>query len=141
MAGNADRSSLSKLDGASNWRTWKMKVKNLLLHKKLWGYVTGEIQLADGANEAATATFNDNTQSVKTILVLALNDEPADLVIEDESPIDVWKTLCDNYEKNTLPGRLNIMRKYYTLRMPEGASATRHVKEMEVTGRSARHDG
>ena len=49
MAGNADRSSLSKLDGASNWRTWKMKVKNLLLHKKLWGYVTGEIQLADGA--------------------------------------------------------------------------------------------
>ena len=24
-----------------------MKVKNLLLHKKLWGYVTGEIQLAD----------------------------------------------------------------------------------------------
>ena len=131
MAGNADRSSLSKLDGASNWRTWKMKVKNLLLHKKLWGYVTGEIQLADGANEAATATFNDNTQSAKTILVLALNDEPADLVIEDESPVDVWKTLCDNYEKNTLPGRLNIMRKYYTLRMPEGASATKHVKEMK----------
>ena len=131
MAGNADRSSLSKLDGASNWRTWKMKVKNLLLHKKLWGYVTGETQLADGANEATTATFNDNTQSAKTILVLALNDEPADLVIEDESPVDVWKTLCDNYEKNTLPGRLNIMRKYYTLRMPEGASATKHVKEMK----------
>ena len=57
MAGNADCSSLSKLDGASNWRTWKMKVKNLLLHKKLWGYVMGEMQLADGANEAATATF------------------------------------------------------------------------------------
>ena len=38
-----------------------MKVKNLLLHKKLWGYVTGEIQLADGAKEATTATFNDNT--------------------------------------------------------------------------------
>ena len=64
----------------------------------------GEIQLADGANEATTATFNDNTQSAKTILVLALNDEPADLEIEDESPVDVWKTLCDNYEKNTLPG-------------------------------------
>ena len=63
--------------------------------------------------------------------MLALNEEPADLVIEDESPVDVWKTLCDNYEKNTLPGRLNIMRKYYTLRMPEGASATKHVKEMK----------
>ena len=71
-----------------------MKVRNLLLHKKLWGYVTGEIQLADGANEAAAVTFNnDNTQSAKTILVLALNDEPADLVIDDDSPIDVWKTL------------------------------------------------
>ena len=27
-----------------------MKVKNLLLHKKLWGYVTGETQLADRAS-------------------------------------------------------------------------------------------
>ena len=139
MVGNADRSSLSKLDGASNGRTWKMKVKNLLLHKKLWGYVTGEIQLADGANKAATD--NDNTQSAKTILVLALNDEPADLVIEDESPIDVWKTLCDNYEEK------------HTARAPEHHEKILHIENArgslrhptcegdEGTGRSARHDG
>ena len=56
MAGVSEaKCSLGKLEGESNWLTWKFQIKHLLLDRELWGHVDETAQLRDGANGDAMA--------------------------------------------------------------------------------------
>ena len=64
MAGNSEaKYTIGKLEGESNWLTWKFQMRHLLLDRELWGLVEGTTTLKDGANNAETADFNHRNQN------------------------------------------------------------------------------
>ena len=85
----------------TNWMTWKLQVRHLLLAKGLWGYVDGSKALAVDANaqtreEVTAGIFNSCSG----------NQHPTTLITSHENPKDVWDALRKHYERDTLANKL-----------------------------------
>ena len=52
-----ERYRMAKLEGESNYRTWKIQIKAMLGEKRLWGYVEEKVTLKEGASEKEVDAF------------------------------------------------------------------------------------
>ena len=58
------------------------------------------------------------------------------LIQSCNGPVDVWKVLCSNFEKNSLMAKLMLRKRYHMMEMAEGSSADEFLREMsEITDR------
>ena len=64
--------TIEKLEGVSNWGTWKFQMRHLLLAKGLWGYVDGSEKLVDGASDAVQSEFRQKAQRAFSTIVMAV---------------------------------------------------------------------
>ena len=63
--------TIEKLDGESNWSTWKFQMKYLLLSKDLWGFVDGtEPVLTEGVAAEVKANYLKRSQKTFSVIVL-----------------------------------------------------------------------
>ena len=132
-----DKWSIDKL-GNSNWITWKFQMRHYLLSKGLWKYVDGTEVLAEDATDAVQRTFRDNSQKALSTIVMAISTPQLYLVTSCESPKDVWDTLRNHFERETLAYKLFLKKKYFRKEMKEGMSMEAHLKEMkEITDKLA----
>ena len=69
---DVDKWSIDKLD-LSNWMTWKLKIRHLLLAKDLWGLVDGMEVLRDDASAQQLAEFNKKSQKTFYIMVMSVS--------------------------------------------------------------------
>ena len=133
----SDKWSIDKL-GSSNWITWKFQMRHFLLSRGLMKYVDGTERLADDADAATQRTFRDNSQKALSTLVMAISTPQLYLVTSCESPKDVWDTLRNHFERETLANKLFLKKKYFRKEMKEGMSMEAHLKEMkELTDKLA----
>ena len=137
MAGNSEaKYSIGKLEGESNWLTWKFQMRHLLLDRELWGHVDGSTKLKVDANAVETAEFNRKNQKAMTTIVMAVSQSVVSLIQSCEGPVDLWKVLCSNFEKNSLMAKLMLLKRYHMMEMTEGSSVEKFVREMnEITDR------
>ena len=49
--------NVTRLEGESNWLTWKLRMEHMLLDRELMGYVDGSITLDPAAEEPAPTVF------------------------------------------------------------------------------------
>ena len=111
MAGNSEaKYTIGKLEGESNWLTWKFQMRHLLLDRELLGLVEGTTTLKDDANNAETADFKRRNQKAMTTVVMAVSQSVIPLIQSCDGPIDVWKVLCSNFEKNSLMAKLMLWK-------------------------------
>lgn len=94
-------------------------------------YVDGTERLADDADAATQRTFRENSQKVLSTLVMAINTPQLYLVTSCESPKDVWDTLRNHFERETLANKLFLKKKYFRKEMKEGTCMEAHLKEMK----------
>ena len=52
-----DRWTVGKLEGDSNWMTWKVQMRHLMLDRNLWCYVDGTTMVDPGAEEKLQLEF------------------------------------------------------------------------------------
>ena len=97
--------SIEKLEG-SNWSTWKFQMRHLLLAKGLWGHVDGSAVLAEDANDATQAEFDQKAQRAFSTIVLAVSSSQLYLVTLCTKPKEAWDSLCEHFECSTLANKL-----------------------------------
>ena len=100
----------------------------MLLDRELMGYVDGTITLDAAAEETV---FKRKSQKALTAIVMAICDTPASLIRCCKSPADAWSKLVNKYEKNTTTGKLHLCQRFFTMKMPEGSNAEKHMREMK----------
>ncbi len=65
--------TIEKLEGASNWGTWKFQMRHLLLAKGLWGLVDGSEGLGPDASDAVQSEFQQRLQRAFSTIVMAVS--------------------------------------------------------------------
>ena len=130
-----DRWSISKLEGDSNWMTWKIQLKHVLLDRDLYlcGHVDGSNRLAEGADENTIAVFDKKDQKALTAIILSLSTNIIPIVQVCEKPTDAWILLKNHFEKSTLTAKLHLRKNYFRKEMSEGMSAKKYMREMKDT--------
>ena len=134
---SGDKWTITKLDG-SNWMTWKIQMRHLLLDKELWSYVEGTEEIAEDATAEVKAKFNKNSQKALTNIVLAMASSQIYLIQNCEKPNDAWKKLQEHFEAGTLATKLHLRKQYFRMEMEDGSSVDSHLRAMkEITDRLA----
>ena len=140
MDTNTLSATIDKLN-ASNFHTWKQKIKHLLALKDLSEFIENDAAAHD------TPEWRKRDVKAQAIIGLTLSDELLENVREVTTTSEMWKTICDVFERHTLLNKLSARRKFYTATKEEGETALQFsnricqlaatLKSMDVTINSA----
>lgn len=118
-----------KLEGVSNYQTWKMRMKLLLLKENTWQYVepTGSNipRPGEGADIAA-----GRVRALYSIC-MSCREGPFSKISACVEPRNAWNLLASTYQQQTNAGRLMLKDKLSTLRLQDGASVTEYIQQIE----------
>ena len=126
----ANSSGIVLLNG-SNYSTWKVQCKMVLLKQQLWGIVSGMQTAPEGADELDE--FKVKRDKALATLVLAVEPSLLYLLGEPKDPKTVWDILQGQFQKKTWANKLCLRRKLYRLKLGEGESVHEHIKELTET--------
>ena len=125
------RSNVVALNG-TNFPTWKIQIRMLLMKQGVWKIVDGT-EVAPIDNMAALSKFNDRRDKALSTLVLAVEPSLLYLLGDPQDPVDVWKKLCDQFQKKSWSNKLILRRKLLSLKPKENESIQNHIKAMLET--------
>uniref|UniRef100_A0A1X7UF57 Retrovirus-related Pol polyprotein from transposon TNT 1-94 n=1 Tax=Amphimedon queenslandica TaxID=400682 RepID=A0A1X7UF57_AMPQE len=76
--------------------------------------------------------YTDFIVKDRALAIVVLSVDPTLLYIlgEPTDPVEVWKTLSEQYQKKTWTNRLNLRRRLHSLKLKDGESVQSHIKEM-----------
>ena len=108
----------------SNYYTWKIQCKMVLIRDGLWGIVNGtETKPAADAGEDVQAKFRARKDKALATIVLAIEPSLLHLVGADPNdPQAVWKTLPEQFQRGTWANKLELKRKLFSLRLADEGS-------------------
>ena len=133
-----ERYGMAKLEGESNYRTWKIQIKAMLSERRLWGYVEEKVTLKEGANEKEVEAFEHKMHSAYTKLIMSMTTPMVALCQACVTAKVVWTTITQQFEKNTNLAKLRIKKQHMDTKLQEGESAEVHIRVMkELTDRLA----
>ena len=123
MGDNSNTVGIEKLD-KNNYQPWKFRMRNYLIGKSLWGYVTGEekepvlpTQNATADDLKAWKTWNEKDKKVMFLMSQNISNGMIGHIQELHSLKEAWDTLKRLYSTNTkakkiqLKNELNNMKK------------------------------
>lgn len=117
---------------ATNYSTWKFKLKHLLIAKELFGYCDGSTEEPAGdATAAVKKAYSLNSQKALSQIVLAVSDEFIYLITECETPKEAWDKLQSHFERDTLANRIYLKKQYFRAVMKDGECVEVHLKRMK----------
>ena len=129
-----DRWTVGKLEGDSNWMTWKVQMRHLMLDRNLWSYVDGTTMMDPGAEEKLQLEFK--RQKALTAIILSISTPIVPIVQSCTTPVEAWEALRGAFEKCTLAAKLHLRKKYFQMEMQEGGNVKHHIREMkQITDR------
>ena len=101
----------------------------LLIRHGLWKIVKGE-EVAPINNPAALNKFNERRDKTLSTIVLAVAPSLLYLLGDPEDPVEVWKTLENQFQAKTWANKLNLKCKLHNLKLQENQSVQEHLKAM-----------
>ena len=114
----------------TNYSTWKVQCKMVLVKEGLWNIVNGTETEPEGSAERRAKFVARRDRALATI-VLAMEPSLLYLVGPDPTdPVVVWRALADQCQRNTWANKLELKRKLFSLRLAEGGSVQQHIKCM-----------
>ena len=123
------RSAVVQLNG-SNFPTWKIQIRMVLMKQGVWKIVDGTEVAPDRNNIAAVSKYNDRRDKALSSLVLSVEPSLLYLLGDPQDPVIVWKKLCDQFQKKTWSNKLILRRKLLSLKPKENESIQGYIKEM-----------
>ncbi len=121
-----DSYQIEKLNG-DNFHLWKFKMEMIFKNKDAWGIVTGTEKMPPDTAPAERADYCRREQKAQSALCLSIDDALLHLVRTEKTVIQMWKRLCDNFEKKSPNNCLYLRRKLYRLNMEEGSDPQIHI--------------
>ena len=78
--------SVDKLEGSTNWMTWKFQLRHLLMAKGLWKYVDGSAVLAERVAADVREKFQAEQQKAFSTIVMSVSSSLLYLITSCELP-------------------------------------------------------
>lgn len=117
---------------ATNYPTWKFKLKHLLIAKELFGFIDQtETEPALSASAADKKKYTLRAQRALSQIVLAVSDEYIYLITECDSAKAAWEKLQSHFERDTIANRIYLKKQYFRAVMKDGKSMEAHLKHMK----------
>ena len=128
MATESTKVLIKSLNGL-NYATWKVQCKMALIKDGLWGIVDGK-ETAPTSEEQMQKYALRRDRALATIV---LSVEPSLLYLlgpDPEDPVEVWKKLAGQFQKNTWSNKLTLRRKLCDLKLCDGQSVQKHFNAL-----------
>ena len=100
MDSESSSAKIEKLN-ASNFHAWKQKIFHLLVLKDLEEYID-----ADPPTGANLAAWRKKDIKAQAIIGLTLSDDLLENVREVQTTKEMWKKICDVFQRHTLLNKL-----------------------------------
>ncbi|KAH7437435.1 hypothetical protein KP509_05G071900 [Ceratopteris richardii] len=97
--------------------------------KRQWKPVNGISKKPDDMDED---DWDELDEMARSTIRLHLVDNVYFTVLDCESAEELWKKLCNTYEKETASNKVYLMRKLYDLRMKDTDSVDAHLNEFDA---------
>lgn len=114
----------------SNYPTWKIQCRMVLIRDGVWSIVNGTESAPDSSDADKSAKFMARSDKALATIVLAIDPALLYLLGDPVDPVLVWKTLQDQFQKKTWANKLALRRKLNSLNLEDGNSMTEHIKSM-----------
>lgn len=131
MASSLDvkMASIIPLNG-KNYPTWKVQCRMALMRDGVWGIVA-KTEVSPGSDKAEDlAKFVARRDRALATIVLSVDPSLLYLLGDPQDPAVVWEKLANQFQKKTWANKLALRRKLYSLRLKDGESVQKHIKEM-----------
>ena len=120
--------SIKKLDG-TNFTFWKKQIWQVLVQKKQ----IKPIKLKGNRPEDITAAaWEELDELACSTIMLSLAENVYFNVAEEKIAYEVWKKLCDLYEKQSAASQIYWLKKLVDLKMKEGTPMSNHLNEFHT---------
>src|SRR4051794_22149445 len=115
-----------------NYRTWSFKMQAVLAAAELLDYIgEGAVALlAQDAQDRAAHVKQD--RKALAAIQLHISDHLIPAVQDKLTARAAWTALVARYQTAGLAKELYLRRKFFTARMPDGASVVQHIDEIRV---------
>ena len=117
-----------KLDG-TNYQTWKVRMKLLLMKEGTWQYVNPQGGNPPVAGEPPAIT----AKRIKSLhsLFMSVKENVFSNIQECTDPIIAWETLERLYQQNSNAGKLMLKDRLRSMRLHDGASIKEFVRQIQ----------
>lgn len=112
--------------GEDNFHTWKQKVELLLALRDLDEHLTSK----PPENAEELASWKKRDRKARAIIGLTISDEHLDHVRDIDTAADVWRAICNVFQRKTLLNRINSRRSFYTAKMREDEKMLQFVNRI-----------
>lgn len=116
-----------------NYSNWKYKVQLLLMKDNLFKKVIeGERPIPDGnSSQRLIAEWDAADSKAQAYIGLTVEDGQLIHIRNKNTAKEMWNTLKEYHEKNTLTNKVHLMRTICSLKLEEGGNAPHHITRMQ----------
>ena len=118
-----DHIEICKFDG-SNLALWKNQTRDVLVQSKQTRPLGGKAKKPDDMDDDDWEELDALTMST---MRLHLAFSVYFIVLDNKNSEELWKKLCNTYEKETTTNKVFFMRKLYELRLKDTYSVACHL--------------
>ena len=93
-------------------------------------YISEKENPPDATEADAVAAYSARKDKALATIVLSVDPSLLYMLGDPEDPVQVWKKLASQFQRKTWANKLVLRRKLHSLRLKEGASVQKHIKEM-----------
>ena len=111
----------------TNFPTWKIQMRMILMKLGVWRIVEGREMEPDEDDVAAVRKYLDRRDKALANIVLGVSTNLLYLIPNPKDPEEVWDKLCNQFQKKTWANKLALRRRLYGLRLKDQESVQRHI--------------
>ncbi len=129
-----DKLSINKLEGAKNWQIWKYQMTAILEARELYGHIDGTLTRpsVSESSSGAIASFEKSLKKTKALIVTSIKSDLIYLITECKTPKEIWDTLEQRFERDTIANKLFLKQRFFSLKMKESDHIDEHLRRMKV---------
>ena len=123
---------LPLLERDTRYSLWKIKMRDVLVQKNLHKCISGRAFMPASWTDA---DIELNDLKAQSLIRLHLSNDVLQDITEEETGYKIWSKLDRIFMEKSLPNKLHMKLKLYTLRLSEGGSISAHLSKFkEVVG-------
>ena len=123
-----------------NFHTWKTRIQLVMSLKEVDNYITDDPPARESDNYPATyAEWRKGDLKAKALIGLTLSDSYLEQVQHASTSKEMWRLICDIFEKHTLLNKLAARRRFYTAKMHDNEKIlpfAARIRQMAATLKS-----
>ena len=114
----------------SNYPTWKIQCRMVLLKEELWLIVSGNETAPPETKAERHVKFVARRDHALALIILFVDSTLLYLLGDPMDLVTMWKKLSDQFQKKTWTNKLELRRRLYSLRLKERDSVQEHIRKM-----------